>query len=59
MELVYTWSYKRTETVEVCGTYQFDDPDDEFEREPFSICICCNQTNESETETFALVLGIE
>ena len=42
---------KRTETVEVYETYQFDDPDDDFEREPFSILISSKQqTNEQQTD---------
>ena len=34
----------RNETVDVWDTYQFDDPNDQFEREPFSILISSKDT---------------
>ena len=40
---------KRNNTVDVWGTYQFDDPNDLFEREPFGILISSKETEDTET----------
>ena len=40
---------KRSNAVDVWGTYQFDDPNDLFEREPFSILISSKETEDTET----------
>ena len=44
----YLFFCKRTETVEVLQTYQYADPADEFEREPFSVLL---RTRESGQES--------
>jgi hypothetical protein len=51
----YAYLY-RNETVDVWDTYQFDDPDDKFEREPFSILISSKEPSNSETEPWKFFL---
>jgi hypothetical protein len=51
----YAYFY-RNETVDVWDTYQFDDPNDQFEREPFSILISSKEPSDSEIEPWKFFL---